>query len=164
MFLWSVLLDLRCSFNFCCTAKWSSYTYTYIFFFFWYYFPSCSNPRDWTESPVLNSWTSLLIHSKCNSLHLPTPNSPSLPLPLPEHPWQPQACTLGPWSICFCFIDRIICAPFLTFWTLFFSCTKCRYWPSPHRALGQDGKNSGQGLVLNKCLGNINAFPCPSVM
>ena len=27
--------------------------------------------------------TLLIIHSKCNSLHLPTPNSQSIPLPLP---------------------------------------------------------------------------------
>ena len=30
---------------------------------------------------MLCSRTSLLLHSKCNSLHLPTPNSPSIPLP-----------------------------------------------------------------------------------
>ena len=49
-----------------------SYIYT---FFFLYYLPSCS--RDWIEFPVLYGRTSLLTHSKSNSLHLPTPNSPS---------------------------------------------------------------------------------------
>ena len=29
---WSIV-DLQCRVNFCCTAKWSSYTYTYTFFF-----------------------------------------------------------------------------------------------------------------------------------
>ena len=32
----------------------------------------------------LYSRISLLIHSKCNSLHLLTPNSPSIPLPFPS--------------------------------------------------------------------------------
>ena len=32
---------------------------------------------------MLYSGTPLPIHSKCNSLHLPTPNSPSIPLPPP---------------------------------------------------------------------------------
>ena len=34
----------------------------------------------------------LFIHSKCNSLHLPTPNSSSIPLP-PPPPWQPMICS-----------------------------------------------------------------------
>ena len=39
-------------------------------FFFSYYLPSQSTPRDWIELPVLYSRTSLLIHSKCNSVCL----------------------------------------------------------------------------------------------
>ena len=51
---------------------------------------------------------SLLIHSKCNSLHLLTPNSQSIPLPLPP-PWQLQVCSPCPW-VCFCSVDKFICA------------------------------------------------------
>ena len=54
-------------------------------FFFSCYPLSCSIPRDWIQFPVLYSRTSLLIHSKTNSLHLPTPNSQSLPLPTLSH-------------------------------------------------------------------------------
>ena len=57
-------------------------SYIYIHCFFSYCLPSLPIPRDWTQFPVLYSRTSLPIHSKCNSLHLPTPNSPSIPLPL----------------------------------------------------------------------------------
>ena len=52
---------------------------------FLYYLPSWSNPRDWIQFPVLYSRTSLLIHSKCKSLHLPTPNAHPIPvLPSPS--------------------------------------------------------------------------------
>ena len=47
-----------------------SYICTHIFFFS-YYPPSCSITNDWIEFPVLHGRTSLLIHSKCNNLHLP---------------------------------------------------------------------------------------------
>uniref|UniRef100_A0A8D1MWB5 Ig-like domain-containing protein n=1 Tax=Sus scrofa TaxID=9823 RepID=A0A8D1MWB5_PIG len=53
--------------------------------------PGKSLGGAWIEFPVLYSRTSLLIDSKCNSLHLLTPNSPSIPLP---PPWQPQICPL----------------------------------------------------------------------
>ena len=66
------------------------YIYIYIYtFFFSYYLPSCSNSRDWIQFPVLYSRTSLLIHSKCNTLHLQTPNSQSLP----SSPLSPLAAT-----------------------------------------------------------------------
>ena len=45
---------------------------------FSHYLPSCSIPRDRPQFPVLYSRTSFFIHPKCNSLHLPTPNSPSI--------------------------------------------------------------------------------------
>ena len=61
-----------------------THTHTHIFIFT-NCFPSCSIPRDWKQFPVLYSRTSLLIHSRCNSLHLPTPNSLSIPL-LPPSP------------------------------------------------------------------------------
>ena len=69
-------------------------------FFFSYYLALCSIPRDGPEFPVLYSRTLLLLHSTCNSLHLPTPNSQSL-LPLP---WQPQVCFPWPWSVSFLFV------------------------------------------------------------
>ena len=49
-------------------------------FFFSYYLPSCSVTRDWIEFPVLDRRTSFLVLSKCNSLHLLTPKSLSIPL------------------------------------------------------------------------------------
>ena len=56
-------------------------SYTHIHSFSSNYFPPYSIPRDWIEFPVLYSRTSLLIHSKCNNLHLLTPNSQPIPLP-----------------------------------------------------------------------------------
>ena len=60
---------------------------------FLYYLPSWSLLRDWIEFPGLYSRTSSLIHFKCNSLHLLTPNSQSVPLSPPPS-WQPQVCSL----------------------------------------------------------------------
>ena len=57
---------------------------------FLYYLPSWSIPRDQLQVPVLQSRTSLLIQSKCNCLHLLTPNSQSIPLP----PLSPQQTTI----------------------------------------------------------------------
>ena len=48
-------------------------------FLFLYYLPSWSIPRDCLQFLLLCSRTSLLINSKCNSLHLLTPNSQSIP-------------------------------------------------------------------------------------
>ena len=48
-------------------------------FFFSHYPPPCSIPSDQIQFLGLYSRISLLIHSKCNSLHLLTPNSQSLP-------------------------------------------------------------------------------------
>ena len=66
------------------------YVYMFVFvcttLFFSHCLQSCSIPKGWIEFPVLYSRTSLLIHSKCNSLHLPTPNSLFIPLPLPYLP------------------------------------------------------------------------------
>ena len=69
-------------------------THTHTFFFS-HYPPSCSIASDQTYFPVLYSRTSLLIHSKCNSLHLLTPNTQSIPFPLPPS-WQPQAYSPSP--------------------------------------------------------------------
>ena len=64
-----------------------THTHTYIYthtFFSLYYLPLHSITSDWIQSLVLQSSTSLLIHSKCKSLHLLTPNSQSIsPIPQP---------------------------------------------------------------------------------
>ena len=48
-------------------------------------------PQEVGYSSVLYSRTSLLIHSKCNSLHLP-PHTPH-PSHSPPPTWQPQVCS-----------------------------------------------------------------------
>ena len=77
---------------------------------------------------MLYSRISWLIHPKHNSLHLPTPNSLSIPL---LHP-PPTATTslLSMSVICFCFIDRIICALFIY---LFFRVASVAYGGSQVR-------------------------------
>ena len=84
-----------------------SYIYIHsLFHIIFHHVPS----RDWTKFLVLCSRTSLSIHSKYNSLHLLTLNSQSIPLP-PPPPWQPHVC----WPflrVCFCSVDRFICAIF----------------------------------------------------
>ena len=83
-----------------------SYMYIYMYiFFFSYYLLIRSIPRVQIQFLVLQSRTSLLINSKCNSLYLPTANSPSMPLNPPPLPWQPQVCSLC-LQVCFCFMDR----------------------------------------------------------
>ena len=93
VFLWRlfILVDLQCSVNFCCTAKWPGFTCFYTGFFS-YYQLSSSTTSDWIEFPVLYSRTSLLLDSRCHSLHLLTSNSRSNALPLPP-PRQPQLCS-----------------------------------------------------------------------
>ena len=61
-----------------------------------------------TQFPMLYSRVPLHIHLKDNSLHPKTPNCPSIPLP----PCSPLGTTslLSLARICFCFVDRIICA------------------------------------------------------
>ena len=63
----------------------SKVTHIYIYPSLSQYLPSCSIPRDWILFPVLDSRTSLPIHSKCIRLYQLTQNSRSLPLPLPSH-------------------------------------------------------------------------------
>ena len=54
-----------------------THTYTHTSSFS-HYLPLCSITNDQVEFPVLQSRISLLINSKCNSLHLLTPNSQSI--------------------------------------------------------------------------------------
>ena len=81
--------------------------YTYIIFlilsFIMFY------PKRLNIVPCAISRNPLLVHSKCNSLRLPTLNSQSIPFPP-----LPLASTslLSMSVICFCFVDRIICAIF----------------------------------------------------
>ena len=82
-------------------------SYIYIKFLFLYYLPSCSIPRDCIV-PCAVGQELIAYPSKCNSLHLLTPNSLSIP---PPPPWQPWVCSLCSW-VCFCFVDRFICAIF----------------------------------------------------
>ena len=67
-------------------------THTHTFFFS-YYFPSCSIPRDWIKIPALFSRISLLIYSKCNSLHILTPTLSPFHFLLPPL-WQLQVYSL----------------------------------------------------------------------
>ena len=66
-----------------------------------HYLPSGSVPRDWTQFPVLCCRTTLLIHSKCKSLHLLTPNCLSTPTAAPAYNLTDQPlspCSPLPWS------------------------------------------------------------------
>ena len=47
------------------------------------FFSIIAYPGDWIQFPVLYIRTLLFIHSKCNILHIPTPNSQSIPIPSP---------------------------------------------------------------------------------
>ena len=90
-----------------------THSYIHIFILFSHYPPSCSITSNETEFPVLYSRISLLIHSRCNHLHLLTPNSKSIPLPHPTPPWHPQVCSPCPW-ICFFSEERFICTVYET--------------------------------------------------
>lgn len=82
-----IMVELQCSANFCCTEKWPGYThtlahiYTYIYihthtFFFSHY------PLSWSITSAIQQ-IPLPIHFKCDSFHLRTPDSQSIPLPSP---------------------------------------------------------------------------------
>ena len=67
----------------CQFLLYSKVTQSYIYTFFKCFFPSWSMPGDWIQFTELYSRTLLFIHSKCNSLHLLTLNSQSIPPPSP---------------------------------------------------------------------------------
>ena len=80
--------------NFCCIAKWFSYTYMYIniylslfIFFFVIVFHRILTmvPFDWLWFPLLHS-QALFLHSMCNSLHMLIPNNHPIPF-LPDSPF-----------------------------------------------------------------------------
>ena len=82
-----------------------TYTHTHIYILlFLYYLPRYSSLRL-DIVPVLYNRTSLLIHSKCNSLLLLTSNSQSVPFPLGNH----KSVSLG---VCYSFVDRFILCHF----------------------------------------------------
>ena len=87
-FFYYSIFDILCSVYFCYTANWTSHSYmytphthTYIHILFHMF--SSAIFYDWIRFPVLYHRISLLIHSKCNSLHLLISNSQFIPLPSP---------------------------------------------------------------------------------
>ena len=82
---YSNIADLQCV-NFCCTAKWFSYTYVCIHSFS-YSFPLWFIIGYWLEFPVLCSRNLLFIHPVYNRSWLLIPNFPSFPSPPPAFPW-----------------------------------------------------------------------------
>ena len=82
---YSNIADLQCV-NFCCSAKWFSYTYVCIHSFS-YSFPLWFIIGYWLEFPVLCSRNLLFIHPVYNRSWLLIPNFPSFPSPPPAFPW-----------------------------------------------------------------------------
>ena len=79
---WSVV-DLWCCVNFCCTAKWFSYTHIYILkIFFSIMVYHREDSFCFTQKPVFLSF--YFIHLIHNSLYLLTPTSQSISLPWPS--------------------------------------------------------------------------------
>ena len=72
-YIFFIIVDLQCCVNFCYMQS-DPVIHIYTFFFS-HYPPSCSITSDQISFPVLYCRISLLIPSKCNSLHLLTPNS-----------------------------------------------------------------------------------------
>ena len=107
LFNWNIV-DLQCCVNFFCTAKWLSYTYIYILFYILFHYVLSReiryNSLCCTVGPCCLSIPNVIV-----CIYQPQTPSPTLPLSAP--PWQPQVCSLCPW-VCFCFVDRIICAIF----------------------------------------------------
>ena len=66
--------------NFCCLEKLPRCVYIYICILFLLLSSIMVYSKRLGRVPCLYSRTSLLIHSKCHSLHLVTPNSQSIPL------------------------------------------------------------------------------------
>ena len=77
-FYWCIS-DFQCCDSLCYTAKWLSFTHIYISFFNIRFHYGLSQETGYSSSRCTVG-VCVGIHSKCNSLHLPTPNSQSIPL------------------------------------------------------------------------------------
>ena len=80
-FYWS-MVDLQCCVNFCCTELWFIYIYTHTHSFL--IFSIMAYHKIEYSSLCYTVRTLLFIHSICNSLHLLTPVSHSIPPPKPS--------------------------------------------------------------------------------
>ena len=72
------MVDLQCCVNFCCIAKWFSYSHTHThthIYSFSHSFPLWFITEYWILFPVLYSRDSLFIHSKYISLYLLIPSN-----------------------------------------------------------------------------------------
>ena len=104
IFIFSIIVNLQYSVNFYYTAKWPSHTYICMYMHIYsfshiifHHVPS----QAIRYSFLCYTAGSLVYQSKCNSLHLLTSNSQSIPLP-PSSPWQTQVCSPSPWLFLFC--------------------------------------------------------------
>ena len=87
-FHYFIIVYLQCSVNFCCRTKWPTNIYTHssshiIFYHVLSQVIGYSSSQSYIQQDLFT------FHSKCNSLHLLTPNSQSIPHP-PLPPWQPH--------------------------------------------------------------------------
>ena len=133
-------------------------THTHILFHILSSIMAC--PKRLDIVPVLYySRASLLIHSKCNSLHPTTRNSQFIPLfPLP--PWQPQVYFPCLW-ICFCFVDSYICAIFY-FIFIFIFCLFAISWATPTAHGGPQARGWIGAITagLRQSHSNVGSKPC----
>ena len=103
LFFFCSIVDLQCCVHFCAQQS-DSVLHVYILFCILFYY-GLSQEIGYS-SLCCTHRTLLLIHSKCSSLHLPTPNS-IWSLSLLPPPWQPLVCSLC-LQVCFCFVDKFI--------------------------------------------------------
>ena len=127
------------------------------------YLPPQSTPRDWIEFPVLYHRTSLLSHSKCHSLHLLTPSSPSIPLP-PPTPLATTSLFSGS-EIYFCFLSKRYMQLYVHCSTihncLIFLIDKCRIKKVNKFIYGHmTGEWQTQGLNAGVCLQSGSVILC----
>ena len=101
------LVDLPCCVHFCAQQS-DSVLHVYILFYI--LFCNGLSQEIGYSSLCCTHRTLLFIHSKCRSLHRPTPNS-RWSLSLLPPPWQLLVCSLG-LQVCFCFVDKFIHALF----------------------------------------------------